>query len=125
MLPNQRPFKNPLLPAEVRFRDVHVEPWAEGGRVRVHITLAPFQKPPNIEVAISTTGGEEVASASIIETMTLKSVFTMHLRGAYLSGEYHLTARLYYPDMDDVDHTELNFGMPSSGDENNAPPQNP
>ena len=124
MLPNQKPFKNALPPAEVRFRDVHVESWAEGGRVRVHITLAPFQKPPNIEAIISTEDGEEVASVSIIETMTLKMVFTMHLRGAELAGKYRLTARLYYPDLDAVDHTEFDFSMPSTGAENAAPPAN-
>ena len=111
MLPNQRPFINALPPAEVRFREVHVEPWSDGGRIRVHVSLTPFQKPPNIEVVISTIAGEEVASASIIETMTVKLVITLHLRHIEPKGQFRLTARLYYPELDAVDHANVDFNI--------------
>jgi hypothetical protein len=51
-------------------------------------------------------------------------VFTMHLRGAEREDKYHLTARLYYPDLEAVDHTELDFTMPATSAENDAPPTN-
>lgn len=103
------PLKNALPPEAVRFVDASVEPWPDGRRVRVHISITPFKQRPSLEAAIETTAGEEVASTSIIETMTPRLVFTMHIRRQEVTGEYLLTARLTYPEIDSVDRVSVPF----------------
>ena len=73
--------QEPLPAADVRFVDLHVEPWPDGRRVRVHVTLTPFQERPNLLITVFAPSGEEVCSANIIESMEDRFVFTLHLRG--------------------------------------------
>ena len=106
------PFFQPedgLPPQEVRFKDLHVEPWPGGQRIRVHIELTPFLQPPCLEVAAENAAGDEIAHVSIIETILPKLVFTMHLRTQQLEGPFTLFARVYYPDLDTVDSREIPF----------------
>lgn len=100
-----------LPPAEVRFLDVHVEPWPDGKRVRVHVSLTPFQARPNLLIAITTPTGEEVCSASIIESMEDRFVFTLHLRGEPVD-EYTLNAQILYDEIGTVDQRSLTFAAP-------------
>ncbi len=84
--------------------------------MRVHVSLAPFQQPPSIEAIITTPDGEEAASANIVETMAVKMAFTMHLRLADPTRTFHLSLRLYYPELESVDRAELDFVMPAPAD---------
>ncbi len=97
-------------PSEVRFMDVHVEPWPDGRRVRVHIALTPFEQKPNVHLEITNPAGDLVASTAIVESMIHKIVITMHLRSLDPTGQYHLEAILSYPDLDQpVDRSALDF----------------
>jgi hypothetical protein len=97
-------------PSKVRFVDLHVEPWPDGRRVRVHIALTPFEQRPNIHLEITDSTGEMVASTAIVESMIHKIVITMHLRSLDPTGRYHLEAVLTYPDLDQpVDQTAQDF----------------
>ena len=117
MFPFDEPPENALPPEKVRFVDVHVEPWPDGKRVRVHASLTPFKQRPNIEAAIETEAGEEIASVSIIESMTPRLVFTMHLRLPEAAARYILKARLFYPEQDPVDQVSVPFEIkPSPGE---------
>ncbi len=103
----------PLLPpAEIRFTDVHVEPWPDGARIRVHTSLTPFQERPNLLFIITDENGDEVTSSSVIETPMARFVITMHLVGRQPGGQYTLTALLSYPEIDSVDRREIRFGVP-------------
>jgi len=93
----QDPNEIPLPPAEVRILELRAEPWPDKQRVRVYLELTPFQKRPYIEVILHDANGEEIASSSIVEPLSWKLEFTMHLRGE-LNNPYTLNARLYYPD---------------------------
>lgn len=108
---NYQPFspEDAVPPEQVRFTDVHVEPWPDGRRVRVHITITPFQQRPNLEARILHPGGEEAASISIIETMENKLVFTMHIRGPIGAEAFTLEARLSFPELGTVDERSLTF----------------
>ena len=83
-MPRWNPLQPPeggLPPAEVRFLDVHIEPWSEDWRkVRVHLQITPFLERPNIEVIIKDPQEEEVASIYIVESIDDRMVFTMHIR---------------------------------------------
>jgi hypothetical protein len=85
------------LPQETRITSLTAETYPDGRRLRVNLEITPFQKRPTIEVTLHNSGGEEVASTSIVEPLSWKLEFTMHLRGE-IHNPYTLNARLYYPD---------------------------
>jgi len=101
----------PLPPEEMRFTELRAEPVLDDGplRTRVYVEVTPFQKRPYIEVTLIGSEGDEIASASVIEPMSRKNVFTIHIRGSQQSGKFRLSARLYYPEKPDSDTREITF----------------
>ena len=101
----------PLPPEEMRFTELRAEPVLDEGplRARVYVEVTPFQQRPYIEVTLTGADGEEIASASVIEPMSRKNVFTIHIRGPQQSGKFRLSARLYYPEKPDSDTREITF----------------
>ena len=89
----------PVPPDEMRFLELRAEPVHDDGplRLRVYVEVTPFQKRPFIEVTLNNVEGDEIATASIIEPMQRKNVFTMHIRGSQKNGKFGLHARMYYP----------------------------
>ena len=114
----RRPPEDGLPPAEVRFTELRVEPWPDGRRLRVHVTLTPFQQKPNLEASIKDEAGREVSYASVIETAVNRFVFTMHIRSQAVGGTYTLTASLNYPDLGTIDEKSISFSTQVSPDEN-------
>jgi hypothetical protein len=86
-----------MTPEETRITSLSAEPYPDGYRLRVNIEMTPFQKRPHLEVALNDAHGNEVASTSIVEPMSWKLEFTMHIRGE-LNNPYTLEAHLFYPD---------------------------
>ncbi|MBC7877728.1 MAG: hypothetical protein H7Y59_11220 [Anaerolineales bacterium] len=85
------------VPEETNIISLTAQPYPDGYRLRVNIEVMPFQKRPYIEVILNDSSGAEVASTSIVEPLSWKLEFTMHIRGE-LMNPYTLSARLYYPD---------------------------
>ena len=92
----QDPTAIPLPPDEVRIKDFQAEPRPDNRRIRIYLEITPFQKRPNGEITIYSPQGEDVASASIVETITPKMELTMHLRGEVTPGEYSISAIIFY-----------------------------
>lgn len=92
----QDPTAIPLPPNEVRIKELLAEPWPDNRRVRITLEVTPFQKRPNGQIAITNPLGDEVASVSIIESITPRMEITMHLRGETPSGEYRVSAAIFY-----------------------------
>lgn len=88
---------NRMTPEETHITGLHASPYPDGYRVHVNIEVTPFQKRPHIEVLLSDADGDEVASTSIVEPMSWKMEFTMHIRGE-LNNPYTLEAKLFYPE---------------------------
>jgi hypothetical protein len=84
-------------PEETRITSLSAEPYPDGYRLHVYIEMTPFQKRPHLEVTLKDGNGDEVASASVVEPLTWKIEFTMHIRGELLNP-YTLEAKLFYPD---------------------------
>ena len=84
-------------PEETRITSLSAEPYPDGERVRVDLEMTPFQRRPHIEVTLNDANGDEVASVSIVEPMSWKLEFTLHLRGANASP-FKLEAKLFYPE---------------------------
>ena len=101
----------PVPPEDMRFVDLKVEPVLDDGpvRLRVYMETTAFQQRPYMEVNLYNSRGDEIASASIIEPIQRKNVFTMHLRGGQQSGKFSLQARLFYPEKPDSDTRRLEF----------------
>ena len=86
-----------MTPEETHITSLSADPYPDGYRLRVNIEITPFQKRPYLEVALSDADGEEIASSSIVEPLTWKLEFTMHIRGE-LKNPYTIEAKLFYPD---------------------------
>jgi hypothetical protein len=94
-------------PEETHITTLSAEPYPDGYRARVNIEVTPFQKRPHIDVALLDANGDEIASTTIVEPLTWKMEFTMHIRGE-LKNPYTLEAKLFYPDgpsAEPVSHT--------------------
>ena len=98
------------VPEETKISSLTAQPYPDGYRVRVNIEVTPFQKRPYIEVNLIDSNGLEVASTSIVEPMSWKLEFTMHIRGE-LNNPYALNARLYYPDGPSNDPLVYSFNV--------------
>jgi hypothetical protein len=101
----------PVPPEEMRFLELRAEPVIDDGplRLRVYVEVTAFQKRPYIEVALLDANGDELASASVIEPMQRKNVFTMHIRSGQKSGKFSLHARMYYPEGPESDQAHSEF----------------
>ena len=84
-------------PEETHITSLTAEPYPDGERVRVDIEMTPFQTRPYLEVSLTDANGDEIATASIVEPMSWKLEFTMHLRGAN-ANPFKIAAMLFYPD---------------------------
>jgi hypothetical protein len=101
----------PQPPAEMRILELRAEPVQDGGplRLRVYIDVTAFQQRPYIDVVLSDINGREITSVNIIEPMSRKNVFTMHMRGPQQTGTFNLSARLFYPEQPDSDTRQITF----------------
>ena len=101
----------PQPPETMRFKEVKVEPVLDNGpvRLRVYVETCAFQQRPYLEVILFNEHGQEVASASVIEPMQRKNVFTLHVRGEQQRGKFSLEARLFYPEKPDSDTQTIEF----------------
>ena len=95
-------------PEKTRITTLETEPYPDGDRVRVQLETTPFTTRPHIEVTLTDDQGVEVASASIVEPMSWRLEFTLHLRGAG-RGPFTLTAHLFYPDGPDAEAVTRTF----------------
>jgi hypothetical protein len=110
-----RPIPDDALPpGEIRFSEFRVEPWPDGRRIRVHLTLTPFQQNPNLDVVLTDAGGQVIASTAIIETAENRMVFTMHIRSPQTAGEYSLSSSVSYPEIGVVDQQTISFEIRQS-----------
>ncbi len=97
-------------PQEVRLEEVRVEPWSDDAhKVRVHLQVTPFLARPNLQVNIFDPENQSVSSASIVEAIQHRMVFTMHIRTAEVGQQYSLSVEVSYPDIGTVDQRTMSF----------------
>ncbi len=101
----------PLPPPDMRILELRAEPVQDNGptRLRVYMDVTAFQQRPYMDVVLSDADGHEITSVNIIEPMSRKNVFTMHVRGPQQTGTFHLSARLFYPEHPDSDTRQITF----------------
>lgn len=114
---------NRMVPEETEITSLSAKPYPDGYRVHVNIEMTPFQKRPHMEVMLKDAEGEEVASTTIVEPLSWKIEFTMHIRGE-LNNPYTIEARLYYPDGPSKEPRTFEFDVkPPEASPNEQPPQ--
>jgi hypothetical protein len=101
---------NRMTPEETRITSLSATPYPDGYRLHVNIEVTPFQKRPHIEVLLTDSAGDEVGSTTIVEPMSWKLEFTMHIRGE-LKNPYMLNAKLYYPDGPSTEPQTFSFDV--------------
>jgi hypothetical protein len=112
-----------MTPEETQISGLSARPYPDGVRVRVDLEITPFQKRPHIEIIVLDADGDEAASASIVEPMSWKLEFTMHLRGG-IKSPYTLEAKLFYPDGPTAAPRKISFDIePPRADPDSAPAQ--
>lgn len=84
------------------------EPYRDGRRVRIEFEVSPFQRRPDIEIAVVDSSGAPAARTSIIESVEARMGVTLHLRPAG-EGPYRASLTLSYPDLGTRDERELTF----------------
>jgi hypothetical protein len=97
------------MPELIRFKEVRVEPWPDGLRVRVHVLLTPFNSHPNLEAAVFGEDDFELQRINIVETTDQRFVFTMHLRGAQIPGKFRLSIQIYLDPENILDQKTIYF----------------
>jgi hypothetical protein len=112
-------FPDDLLPRatpeETRITELRAEAYPDRGRVRVNLEITPFQTRPHVDISLTDSDGDEVATTSFVEPMTWKLEFTLHIRGkADPAGGYRLEARLYYPDGPAAEPVSFEFEIPTA-----------
>jgi hypothetical protein len=99
-----------LPPEQTRLLDLQVVPYPDQRRLRIALEITPFQKRPNIEIALTDPAGNPAGSTSIVEPMGWKLELTLHVRPQVSPppvGTFHLTACLSYPDLPDLDRRTI------------------
>ena len=99
------------VPEETKLNSLTAQPYPDGYRLRVNIEVTPFQIRPYIEVILKDSNGDEVASTSIVEPLSWKLEFTMHIRSEELHNPYTLNARLYYPEGPSAEPLTFSFDV--------------
>ena len=104
-------------PESTRILALHADPYPDGKRLKVALELTPFEKRPDIEIVLTDPEGNEASTASVVEPVGWKLELTLHNRqAAPTGGEYHLTARLSYPDLGSIDQRQVVVRLPPAAE---------
>ena len=106
------PNDPPLPPEDVRLRDLRAEPWPDGPRVKVFLELTPFEKRPSAEVILTGPDGAESARTAILESISRRLEFNLHLPPGSPPGEYTLHVTLYYQKLPPAEQPEAPMPPP-------------
>ncbi len=111
-----------LPPADTRLLDLCAEPYPDGKRLRVALELTPFQQKPYLELTLTDSAGEVVASTIVVEPVAWRLDLTLHTRkpapslaegpGGTASEVYQLAGILSFPDLGEIDRRDLTIEIP-------------
>ena len=105
-------LENPLPLNKRGFVAFEVEPYPDRKRVRLRIRLAPFEKPPDIEVEILNSEGKRIADTSVIEVHDRVFELTLHLRGPEDEGTFRAVVSMRHRGEEVIDRVETAFELP-------------
>jgi hypothetical protein len=105
---------------QIRIERLEAAPFPDGRRVKVVVHVTPFRERPNLDLAVFNADGVRVASSSVIEAMTFKMEFNLHLRGEIKPDEdLSVQVKLYFDSLDkpqDVQQAQFRMLPVAPGD---------
>jgi len=110
-LPLVDPTEPPRSPEQTRLREVQVEPYPDGSRLRLHVQLTPFERRPDVDITVFNEEGEEIASTIVVQAFLPVLSLTMHLPPGAGSRECSARLLLRYPELETVDERRVRFSM--------------
>jgi hypothetical protein len=76
--------------------------------------LAPFEKPPDVEIEILNSEGKRIAAASVIGVQDRLFELTMHLQGSEDEGAFKVVASMRHRGEEVADRVETAFELPDA-----------
>lgn len=103
---------------EVRIEKLGAEPLPDGRRIKVKMEVTPFRERPSFEIELFDEAERKVGGTTVIEAMTFRMEFILHLRGVTEpAGDYELHAALYYEEPSEPQHrTQTMVHIPEPND---------
>jgi hypothetical protein len=106
--------EEPTPPDRVLLRSVEIDPYPDRRRLKIRLELTQFQEPPDIEIVILDSAGEEVANSCIIQPTQNVMQPTIHLRRQPID-EHHTARILIRNDESEIEtQEEKSFLIPGS-----------
>ncbi len=104
-----------LAPVDTRLLDLRAQPYPDGKRLQITLELTPFQQKPYLELTLTDSSGEVVATTTVVEPVSWWLDLTLHIRKhvATTGGVYKLAVMLSFPDLGEIDHRDLTVEIPS------------
>ena len=86
----------PVSPDEVRIQHLEAAPYPDGRKIKLDVTLTPFQQKPSLEIDIYNLDEQKVTSLSVVQAIDAHQEFTLHLREPNPQGEYVVKVQVLY-----------------------------
>ena len=99
----------PLPPDEVCIEHAAAQPYTEGTRVQVTITLSPFQEKPNLAISIVDHNNETLVTAEVLEPISITTEITLHMKPTNPDLCHTLVVNLYYEENEYQDTKAIEF----------------
>lgn len=99
----------PLPAHEVRIEDATAQPYPDGTRVQVMITLSPFQDKPNLAISIVDQNNETLVTAEVLEPISITTEITLHIKPNDPHLCHTLVVNLYYEENEYQDTKVIEF----------------
>lgn len=105
-----------MLPVDTRLLNLRAELYSDGKRLKVGLDLTPFQQKPYLDLALTDSSGDLVATTSIVEPVNWNLELNLHIRkhSTSCNGVYTLTVVISYPDLGEVDRRDFTIEIPST-----------
>ena len=99
----------PLPSHEVHIEHAAAQPFTDGTRVQVTITLSPFQEKPNLAISIVDQNDETLVTAEVLEPISITTEITLHIKPREPHLSHTLVVKLYYEENEYQDTKVVEF----------------
>ncbi len=99
----------PLPASEVHIEHAAAQPYTDGTRIQVTITLSPFQEKPNLGISIVDQNNETLVTAEVLEPISITTEITLHIKPSEPHLCHTLVVNLYYEENEYQDTKVVEF----------------
>jgi hypothetical protein len=110
----------PVPPELVRIHALRVEPYPDGKRIALDLSLTPFLEAPDLAIRIQNQDDVVVASTDVIEARDPKMRLTIHIRGPVTTDSLKAVVDVHYQEQGQVDKKDVTFDLLDRSSEEGA-----